>query len=92
MRQNYERMSPGAQHLERLLIQCLLRHGGNPILEWMAGNVAVKRDSGDNIKPVKPHQTARIDGITALVMSIAGYLKAPPRAEPSVYESDNFFI
>jgi phage terminase large subunit-like protein len=84
-RQNFERMSPPAKHLERLLIEIKLRHGGNPILEWMAGNVAVKRDAGDNIRPVKPHDTARIDGIVSLVMSIGGYLKAPPR-EASPYE------
>jgi hypothetical protein len=45
-----------------------LRHNGNPVLNWMADNFAVKQDLQDNVKPSKPdrRKTARsIDGIQA---------------------------
>jgi len=49
-----------------------IRHGGNPILSWMAGNASVKVDASGNIKPIKPpHGSAdRIDGVVALVMAL----------------------
>ncbi len=56
--------------LERLLGVNRLRHGGNPVLRWMADNVTLYTDSNGNIKPSKKHSTEKIDGIIALVMAI----------------------
>ncbi len=84
-RQTYERMSPPMKELERLIADGKIRHGGNPVLDWMAEQVAAKEDEGGNMKPVKPHKRARIDGIVALIMAIGGQMKAPQKAK-SVYE------
>lgn len=48
-----------------------MRHGGHPVLRWMADNVTVTSDSNGNIKPDKKKSTEKIDGIVALVMALA---------------------
>ena len=69
--QSMGRLSGPAKELERLLGERLLSHGGNPILRWMADNVVVRTDGDGRIKPDKKKSTEKIDGIVALVMSIA---------------------
>src|SRR5205085_7981312 len=56
--------------LEEVVLSGRLRHGGNPVLRWMAGNVSLETDAADNWKPSKKKSTERIDGIVALVMGI----------------------
>jgi len=60
-------------------------HGGNPVLRWMADNVAAKQDPAGNVKPDKSKSTNRIDGIVASVMAIG---RASVAAGPavSIYE------
>lgn len=92
IRQGYGSLSAPSKELERLVMGStpavpLLRHGGNPILRWMADCVEVTQDPAGNIKPVKPdrrHAAQRIDGIAALVNSIArAYLRPPKRRRAS---------
>ena len=68
--QGFKDMSPASKELERLLLLREIAHGGNPVLRWMAGNVAVKMDSAGNVKPDKEHSSDRIDGVVALVMAV----------------------
>lgn len=68
--QGFKDMSPAAREFERLLLRREIAHSGNPVLRWMASNVAVRRDPADNIKPDKAESADRIDGIVALVMAI----------------------
>jgi phage terminase large subunit-like protein len=76
--QGYASMSGPSKDLERVLIDQRLRHGGHPVLEWMAGNVAIQTDPAGNIKPAKDKSTGRIDGIVALVMALGrAMLRAP---------------
>jgi hypothetical protein len=65
------RARPGWRELERLILEGKLRHGGHPILRWMAGNVEVETDAAGNQKPSKAKSSERIDGIVALNMAIA---------------------
>ncbi|PXX49008.1 phage terminase large subunit-like protein [Aquitalea magnusonii] len=67
--QNFAGLSPGAKHLERLVYSKRLRHGGNPLLRWCAGNVTLLMDSNENIKPDKKRSQGRIDPIVALSMA-----------------------
>lgn len=60
-----------SKELERLLGDRLLRHGGNPVLRWMADNVTVTSDADGNIKPDRKKSTEKIDGIAALVDALA---------------------
>jgi phage terminase large subunit-like protein len=69
--QNTGSLSAPSKLLESLLYDKRLRHGGNPVLSWMAGNVALYTDSNGNIKPDKARSTEKIDGIVALIMGLA---------------------
>ena len=62
-----------------------LRHGGNPVLRWMASNVAIEQDAAGNIKPSKKKSTERIDGMVTLVMAV-GRAAMTPERQASVYE------
>jgi phage terminase large subunit-like protein len=58
------------KELEALLIGEKLDHGNNPVLAWMASNLAVQTDKNDNRMPTKKHSSGRIDGMSALIMAI----------------------
>ncbi len=63
--------------LDALISKRVLRHDGNPVLRWMAGNVVAKEDLKGNIFPRKAHADAHIDGIVALIMAVAWDLRDP---------------
>ena len=49
-----------------------MRHGGNPVLRWMADCLSIRQDENANIRPVKPDRMKsgkRIDGIVAAIMA-----------------------
>lgn len=70
IRQGFASLSPPTKELLNLVLSKRLRHGGNPVLRWMADSMVVKTDPAGNIKPDKSKSTARIDGIVALIMAI----------------------
>ena len=69
---------------ENLIASGKIRHAGNPVLSWMAGNVTVKVDAAGNIRPVKPKagSSERIDGIVSLIMALGIQMSHRPE-EPS---------
>lgn len=69
--------------LERLVVCNEFRHNNNPILNWNAANVVIRRDAANNIKPDKELSIRKIDGIVAIIMAIG---RLPKAAGPSVYE------
>lgn len=76
--QTFLGLSPSCKELERLVRLKAFRHGGHPVLRWMAAAVEVKSDGMDNIRPVKPDRqksTYRIDGIQALVTGMDGRVR-----------------
>lgn len=68
--QGYAHLSEPSKFLEGLILSGKLRHGGHPVLRWMAANVSVQHGPNESIRPVKDKSTGRIDGIVALVMAI----------------------
>jgi len=46
-----------------------LRHDGDPVLRWMASNLAHKEDVNGNIRPDKGKSGDKIDGISAILMA-----------------------
>lgn len=84
--QGFRSMTEPTKELEKLIVAGELAHGGNPVLRWMAQNVAVELDPAGNIKPSKKKSTERIDGIVALVMAL-GRAMVVPAEEQSVYET-----
>lgn len=71
LRQGFLSLSPPTKELERLILSKQIFHGGNPILDWNANNVAIETDAAGNIKPSKRASTARIDGFAALINAVA---------------------
>lgn len=70
--QNLRNFNEPSKEFELLLKQGRLRHGSNPVLDWMASNVAVVTDASGNIRPVKPEHGShkKVDGIVAAVMAL----------------------
>ena len=81
-RQGYVSMNEPSKALEKLVVGRQLRHGGNPVLRWMANNCAVEIDAAGNVKPSKKRSTERIDGVVALIMAVGLSLTAPPQPPP----------
>jgi phage terminase large subunit-like protein len=73
-RQGFLSMSEPTKQLERWVMSGKIRHDGNPVTEWMLGNVEIERDAAGNIKPSKAKSPEKIDGISAAVTCIGGYL------------------
>ena len=67
VRQGYKSMSPPMKEIEQLTMGKKLIHNQNPMLRWNVGNVEVKGDDNDNIRPVKGKATERIDGLVAFI-------------------------
>ncbi len=84
--QGFKSMSGPTKELEKLVLEGKLFHGGNPVLRWMASNVAVKQDPAGNLKPDKQKSNDRIDGVVALVMAL-GRAIVQPEGPASVYET-----
>ena len=83
--QGFVSMSAPSKELEKLLLAKELAHGGNPVLKWMASNVAAETDAAGNVKPSKKFSKERIDGIVMLVMAL-GRAMVSAGPEESVYE------
>jgi len=89
--QGFKDLSEPSKELEALVRGGKLRHGGNPVLRWMAANVAIERGPNDSIRPVKKKSSGRIDGIVAAVMAIARLIVHQQAASTtSIYEERGF--
>lgn len=84
--QGFASMSAPAKAMEALIIGRRLRHDGNPVLRWMAGNVSARQDPAGNIKPDREKSADKIDGIVALVMALSRAVVDQGESRGSVYE------
>lgn len=73
-RQGFLSMSEPTKTTEKMLMRGEINHLGNPVLRWMASNVAIKTDPAGNIKMDKSKSADKIDGMVSLVMSIGQYM------------------
>ena len=81
MRQGHATLGAPTLALEKLVLEKAIRHGGHPVLTWMANNTSVIADVNDNIRPNKKGTKSRIDGIVATIMGVGRamvYLEEPP--------------
>jgi phage terminase large subunit-like protein len=71
--QRYQHLSEPTKELQAALVGGRVRHGGDPVLRWMADCMTVQQDVNGNVRPVKPNRlktSKRIDGVVALVMAM----------------------
>ncbi len=64
------------RRLVELLKEKRFRHGGQPVLRWMAGNVSAHTDGRGYIMPSRKKSVDKVDGIVALLMGLAPALGA----------------
>ena len=88
--QGFASMASPTRELEKLVLSGKLRHGGDPVLRWMAGNVSVEQDAAGNLKPSKAKSTGRIDGIVAAIMALGRAVACGPNE--SVYERRGLLV
>lgn len=84
--QGYASLSAPLKELNRLTLigtpeRPMLRHGGNPVLRWMADNLRPAMDPSGNLKPDKANSMDKIDGISALTTAMAVALATEPQYE-----------
>jgi len=75
--QGFASMSAPTREFEKLVLAGKLLHGGNPVLRWMLGNVAVEQDAAGNVKVHKGRSAGRIDGIAAALMALGRAMLRP---------------
>lgn len=63
-------LSAPMKEFKRLVTSGKLRHGNDPVLTWMAGNLAVREDSEGNVRPDKGKSGEKIDGIVAAILAL----------------------
>jgi phage terminase large subunit-like protein len=63
-----------------------VRHGGNPVLRWMAANLVVEQDPAGNLKPSKSKSIERIDGQAAVITALSRLIAPhdPVPGEPAI--------
>ena len=49
----------------------------NPITRWCFGNVSLKSDHNENVKPVKQQAQQKIDGVIAILEALGVYIESP---------------
>lgn len=76
--------SAPTKELLALLAACKLDHGDNPVMAVMASNLKCQTDKNLNMMPHKAHSIGRIDGMTALIMAIGGWLDEMAQGVPSI--------
>lgn len=69
--QTYSNMHPPMSRFEKLIALGKLKHTGNRMMRWMAGNV-VARPHGEFMKPIKPPRMdhMKIDGFVSMMMAL----------------------
>lgn len=87
MRQGHATLGAPTSELEVKVINGNVRHGGHPVLRWMATNTIVLKDSNDNIRPDKSKSAEKIDGIVALIMGLGRSMVSTKAevAEPRIH-------
>lgn len=68
--QTINMMNSPSKRLESMLADGEIKHGGHPVLRWMATNTVKEQDNKGFIRPSKKHSSEKIDGIAALIMAI----------------------
>jgi len=74
IQQSFLHLSHPTKFLLSAYVDQKIRHGNNPVLNWMASCLQLQYDHKDNCQPTKPERGKsgkRIDGISAAVTALA---------------------
>ena len=87
IRQGFITLSAPTGFLRSLILERRLVHDNNPVMNWMISNTTIKRDEAGNIKPDKSDPNRKIDGVAALINTLAYYEIESELEGPSIYET-----
>ena len=82
--QGFYSMAAPTAEFERMVRSIELQTGGNPILDWMASNVVVRKDPAGNMKPDEDSSPELIDGMVATIMALGRAMVQPEEQEAGV--------
>lgn len=85
--QGFVSMNGPSKYLDILVRSGDLRHGGHPVLSWMASNLMWEKDAADNWKPSKKKSREKIDGLTALIMALGMGMALSGGQGPSIQDA-----
>ena len=86
IRQGYLTLSEPTFNFRDMVRTEKLLHDKNPVTKWMVSNLSILSDAAGNIKPDKTNQNRKIDGVAAIINTLARTIAYEPEEE-SVYES-----
>lgn len=69
-RQGPKSYAPAMREFERAVNSGSLEHDGNPVLQWMASNLIVRKDVNENLAPDRKNSDEKIDGLVATIMAL----------------------
>lgn len=85
VRMGFKSMNPPCKEFERLVTSRGIRHGNNPVMNWMIQHCIVDEDPAGNIKPNKKKSRQKIDGVVASIAALAVHIVDRARRKPNVY-------
>ena len=80
--QGFSHLSHATKFLLSSYLDQKIRHGNNPVFNWMASSLQLQYDHKDNCVPTKPERgksAKRIDGLSATVTALSRALVAGPQ-------------
>lgn len=90
--QTNQRLHAVVEEAERLLGIGGFRHGGHPILEWVASNVVLNIDSRDFKRIDKQSSPEKIDPMAAVLNALSEAMADMGDGGPSVYEDRGLLV
>ena len=87
--QSIKNMSEPTRELQRLVESAEVDLMDDPVLRWMFRNAVAVTDANDNIKLHKAKSMNKIDGLTAIINAIGGYMSG---AKPEPYKDSDLKI
>jgi phage terminase large subunit-like protein len=79
--QGFRDMGPAVDAMETAILNCDLRHGGNPVLTWNCANTVIQVDPAGARKISKDKSFTRVDGMVSLCMAIGLHSREPKPVE-----------
>jgi len=83
--QNFRTFSEPCGDFESCITSGTIQHDGNECLAWQVSNVEVKTTSDGLVRPVKGQRQSRIDGVVAVLLSMALSNVNTEEVAPAIY-------
>jgi len=87
IRQGFLTLSSPTSFLRNLIREKKIIHDNNPVMNWMMSNMTIVYDKAGNIKPDKSNPRRKIDGVAALINTLAYLVLEYEEKKTSIYET-----